>query len=111
MEPHYVSLSSEDVHLFDFLVFPNFRGRGINPALVIHVLETLAVEGKKRALLEAAEWNTAQLSSLRRTPFQELGVVRKRSLFGKPTVIWSSQASRRPTVNDAAMAHGKGPSR
>jgi GNAT superfamily N-acetyltransferase len=108
MEPHYVSLGPEDVHLFDFLVFPDFRGRGINPALVVHVLETVAGEGKRRALIEAAEWNTAQLSSLRRTPFQKLGVVRKRGLFGKPSVVWSSQDLPRRAVDDAAMNNGKG---
>ena len=108
MENHYVSLGSEDVHLFDFLVFPDFRGRGINPTLTIHVLETHAGEGRRRAFLEAAEWNTAQLSSLRRTPFQEFGVARKRGLFGKPSVVWGSKDSPLRIVNDAAMNNGRG---
>jgi GNAT superfamily N-acetyltransferase len=91
MEPHYVSLGREDVHLFDFLVFPDFRRRGINPTLVIHILEQLAGEGRKRAFIEAAEWNRAQLSSLRRTPFQKLGWARKGGLLGRERVVWAGQ--------------------
>ena len=33
-----------DAHLFDFFVLPKFRGRGINPALVRHILVQLAGE-------------------------------------------------------------------
>ncbi|MGO9246045.1 MAG: GNAT family N-acetyltransferase [Verrucomicrobiia bacterium] len=107
MEPHYVSLGREDVHLFDFLVFPDFRGRGINPTLVVHILETIAGEGRGRAFIEAAGWNTAQLSSLRRTPFQEFAVARKRGLFGKPSVVWSSQDAPGRAVNDVTISNGK----
>jgi ribosomal protein S18 acetylase RimI-like enzyme len=107
MEPHHVSLGPEDAHLFDFLVFPDFRGRGINPALVIHVLESLAVEGKKRALLEAAEWNTAQLSSLRRTPFQKLGLARPRGLFRKPSVVWTGEKPKWHAIADGATENAR----
>jgi GNAT superfamily N-acetyltransferase len=108
MEPHFVSLAREDVHLFDFLVFPDFRGRGINPTLVIHILETMAGEGRGRAFIEAAEWNTAQLSSLRRTPFQEFAVARKRGLFGKPSVVWDSQDPSVRAVKDASKRNSGG---
>jgi GNAT superfamily N-acetyltransferase len=108
MEPHYVSLGREDVHLFDFLVFPDFRGRGINPTLVVHILETIAGEGRRRAFIEAAGWNTAQLSSLRRTPFQEFAVARKRGLFGKPSVVWGSKDTPLRAINDVAMNNKRG---
>ena len=91
MEPHYFPLQPGDVHLFDFFVFPEFRGRGLNPALVGQILAALGGEGLKRALIEAAAWNQAQLASLKKTPFQQLGVARK-SIFGKPTVVWSDRS-------------------
>ena len=111
LEPHYVSLGREDVHLFDFLVFPDFRGRGINPTLVIHILETIASEGRTRAFIEAAGWNTAQLSSLRRTPFQEFAVARKRGLFGKPSVVWGRKDTPLRAINDVAMNNERGRSK
>lgn len=89
MEPHYVTFISGDVHLFDFFVMPKFRGRGINPRLVRQILAEFAGEKRGRAYIEAAEWNAAQLSSLRKTPFQKLGIARKRHPFGKPVVVWT----------------------
>jgi len=91
METHFFPMGNEDVHLFDFFVMPQYRGRGINPALVRHILAHLAAERKGRAFIEAAEWNAAQLSSLRKTPFLRLGCARLLHAFGKPLVIWSRQ--------------------
>jgi GNAT superfamily N-acetyltransferase len=92
IEPHYFPLAPYDVHLFDFHVFPVFRGRGMNPLLVRHILKELAAEGARRAFIEAAEWNRAQLSSLGRTPFQCLGRARKWKTFRCTTVWWSDRA-------------------
>jgi ribosomal protein S18 acetylase RimI-like enzyme len=89
IEPHYFPLGPDDVHLFDFYVFPQYRGRGMNPFLVTHVLRSLASEGAGRALTEAAEWNQAQLSSLSKTPFRPFGRARKLTVFGHTIVCWS----------------------
>jgi len=88
MESHYVPLGCNDVHLFDFHVFQEYRGKGINPALVKYILRTLAEEGKSRALIEVGEWNQAQLKSLRKTPFRSFGVASKYRIFGRNFVIW-----------------------
>ncbi len=93
MEPHFFQLRPGDVHLFDFFVFPEFRGRGLNPALVGQILATMSREGLKRALIEAAAWNKAQLASLKKTPFQQLGIARK-SFSGKPIVVWSDRSKK-----------------
>src|ERR1035441_2794761 len=91
VEPHFFPLASNDLHLFDFFVFPQHRGRRINPSLVNHILAQLASETDGRAFIEAAEWNHPQLSSLRRTPFLLLGRASKRCLFGRTIVTWSSE--------------------
>lgn len=91
VEPHFMPLGPNDAHLFDYFVFPEYRGRRINPALVNHILTKLASERRNRAFIEAAEWNTAQLTSLGRTPFQPFGRAWKGSLFGKTLVIWSDK--------------------
>ena len=89
MEPYFFPLEPDDVHLFDFFVFPEFRGRRINPLLVNHILNQLALEKKPRAFIEAAEWNSPQLSSLGRTPFKPIGKAWKRCAFGRTLVVWS----------------------
>ena len=94
MEPHFIPLGRDDAHLFDYFVFPEYRGQRINPALVNHILASLASERRSRAFIEVAEWNTAQLTSLSRTPFQPVGRAWKGSVFGKTLVIWRDQNSK-----------------
>ena len=88
IEPHYFPLAPEDLHLFDFHVFPSFRGHGINPLLITHILQRMAGECAGRAFIEAAEWNEAQLSSLRKTPFRRMGLARKSAIFQRTFVCW-----------------------
>jgi GNAT superfamily N-acetyltransferase len=93
IEPHYCPLIAGDVHLFDFLVLPQFRGRQINPSLVHYILGQMADEGKTRAYIEVAEWNLPQRQSLRRMPFRFFGIARKASLFGRTVVEWAPASS------------------
>src|ERR1700722_8453213 len=51
--PYYFPLAENDVHLFDFYVAPEVRGRGINTFLVSHILRTLAADRGGRAFIEA----------------------------------------------------------
>jgi GNAT superfamily N-acetyltransferase len=88
IEPHFFPLAANDAHLFDFFVFPEFRGRRLNPALVNHILVHLACETSGRAFIEAARWNQPQLASLARLPFRKLGCARKFQLLGRTIVMW-----------------------
>jgi GNAT superfamily N-acetyltransferase len=99
IEPHYFPLGQDDIHLFDFHVCPQYRGRGMNPFLVTHILRNLATEGAGRALIEAAEWNQAQLSSLSKTLFRRLGLARKLTICGHALVWWAEDE----TVDHRAM--------
>jgi GNAT superfamily N-acetyltransferase len=90
IEPHYYQLGDKDVHLFDFFVFPEFRGRRLNVALTKRILADLAMENKSRAFIESAEWNTPQMQSLKRTPFKDFGRARKFRLFGRTLVLWTA---------------------
>lgn len=86
--PHYFPLGRDDFHLFDFHVFPQHRGQGINPSLVKCILRSLAAECSGRAFIEAAEWNRAQLSSLAKTSFRRLGEVKMLTILGRQFVWW-----------------------
>jgi GNAT superfamily N-acetyltransferase len=94
IEPHFMPLGINDTHLFDFLVFPEYRGRGINPTLVNSILAELSIEGRNRAYIEVAEWNHAQLISVGKTAFNFLGIARKRTLWGRTIVEWGNHQGR-----------------
>lgn len=94
IEPYYFPLTPEDVHFFDFHIFPGYRGRGLNPLLVGHMLERLAKDGNRRAFIEAAEWNHPQLNSLRKTPFRRLGLASIRRTLSRTSVSWTGKTSR-----------------
>lgn len=89
VERYYFPLAPDDVHLFDFHVFPQYRGRNINPYLVTTILRRLATSCDGRAFIEAASWNEAQLSSLKKTPFRPLGVAKSIPIFGGAFVRWT----------------------
>ncbi|HEX8817344.1 MAG TPA: hypothetical protein VF753_17755 [Terriglobales bacterium] len=93
VEPHYFRLGVGDVHFFDFHVFPQFRGQGINPLLVTQILYRLSPDAHRRAFIEAARWNRPQLASLSHTPFQSFGTARLVTIFGRSVVFWDQKPS------------------
>jgi hypothetical protein len=100
---YYFPLGPDDVQLFDFYVFPRFRGRAIHWLLTSHILHRLAVEGRSRAFADTGEWNKAQLASFKMTPFRSLGFVRAYKVFGQMVTCW---VAREPTDQQQ-----KGPAR
>lgn len=100
VERYYFPLAADDVHLFDFHVFPQYRGRNINPYLVTTILRGLATSCGGRAFIEAASWNEAQLSSLKKTPFRPLGVAKSVPVLGGSFVRWTDeQGAEQPNAN------------
>jgi ribosomal protein S18 acetylase RimI-like enzyme len=108
IKPHYFALGVDDVHLFDFHVFPEYRGRKMNPLLLRNILHSLAVECPGRAYIEAAEWNESQLASLRNTSFRRLGLATKFRLLRRTVVCWHEDNTREQgqigKLNNAPMA-------
>jgi GNAT superfamily N-acetyltransferase len=89
--PYYFPMTQDDVQLFDFYVFPKFRGRAILWFLIMHLLQNLKTEGVARVFGDVAEWNQASLSFYKMTPFQKLGVVRAFTFFGQTYTRWMSK--------------------
>jgi hypothetical protein len=85
---YYFPMTHDDVQLFDFYVFPKFRGRALHWLLTAYILQALASEGGARAFADTGEWNQAQLSSFKMTPFRRLGLVRTFTVFGHTFVRW-----------------------
>jgi hypothetical protein len=93
MVPYYLPLSEDDVHLFDFYVFPKYRGRAIIHFLVSYILLQLADDGAARVFGEVAEWNQASLSSYTTTPFRRLGWARMVRILGRTVVCWDENST------------------
>ena len=89
--PYYFPMGPSDVQLFDFYVVPKFRGRAMHWLLTVHILQTLAAEGAARAFADTNEWNQAQLSSFKMTPFRRLGMVRTIDILGHKWIKWFDQ--------------------
>ena len=89
---YYFPLTEDDVQLFDFYVFPKFRGRAILWFLISDVLQNLRAEGVTRVFGDAAEWNQPSLSFYRMTPFRPLGFVRTYKIFGRTFNCWAGSA-------------------
>jgi len=111
---YYFPIGPKDVQLFDFYVFPKFRGRALHWLLTVYILQTLAVEGSARAFADTAEWNIAQLSSFKMTPFRRLGLVRSFAILGHTFVSWAKNqpieqiqksTERRDEVPTMASSH------
>ena len=85
---YYFPMGPSDVQLFDFFIFPEFRGRALHWFLTGYILKTLAAEGGARAYADTHEWNEAQLASFKMTPFRRLGVVRTYQFFGHYLTSW-----------------------
>lgn len=92
IEPHFFPLLPDDLHLFDFYVFPEFRGRNINVALLRELLVRAGQEGAHCAHIECAMWNTPQIRSLSKTPFHKYAEATKFYMFGRLIVLWGSKA-------------------
>jgi hypothetical protein len=102
--PYYFPLGPDDVQLFDFYVFPKFRGRAIHWLLTGHILHSLAVEGRSRAFADTGEWNQAQLASFTMTPFRPLGSVRSFTILGYTFVSWTKNNTDVKIYKDAESA-------
>lgn len=88
IEPYFFPLQQEDIHFYDFFVYPEFRGRGINVALVNRILSALHDGTARRALIECAAWNSSQLRSLGKMDFRLYSVASKWVFCGRTLVIW-----------------------
>ena len=89
VEPYFFPLTKKDVHIFDNVIFPEYRGRGINTILINHVLFELKRMGFVRAFIETHTWNTSEIKSLIKTHFYRLAEARKFHFWGWCLSTWS----------------------
>lgn len=89
IQPHYLPLTDNDIHLFDNFIFEELRGRSVNPALVNYVLAKLKEKNMVRVFIETNVANKPEIRSLTKTGFEKFGLARKYYAWGHCFVIWS----------------------
>lgn len=90
MEPFYYFIPPKDVHVFNNVIFPKYRGKRINPALLETVLIRLSERGFIRAYIETLASNLAERKSLARTSFRPMGTARKKKRKNRQITQWSA---------------------
>lgn len=79
--PFRLALPDDHAYIWDCLTVPRLRGRGIFPALLCFMLQTLQREGMRHAWAGVAPGNDPSLRAFARAGFRvvaHLGVVRER---------------------------------
>jgi ribosomal protein S18 acetylase RimI-like enzyme len=87
--PYFFLLGSNDVHLFNDEIFEGYRGRGLNTILIEKVLRELKTAGISRVFIDTNLRNKAEIKSLKKTSFKQLGLARKTHFAGWDLTIWS----------------------
>jgi GNAT superfamily N-acetyltransferase len=85
----FFPMTERDAVLMSSEIFPEFRGRGLNPAMIQHVLQELTNEGITRMYISCKIWNHANQRSIPKTSFRKIGTARVFRLFGRRLVFWS----------------------
>lgn len=86
--PYYIPILENDVVLFDVDVFPEYRGKGINPIFTNYILKKLKEIEIVRAFVTVAIWNKSSIRTLEKTDFKKFAVVRKLYTFGINITFW-----------------------
>jgi hypothetical protein len=103
---YYFPMAPNDVQLFDFYVFPKFRGRAMHWLLTAYILQSLAAEGAARAFADTGEWNEAQIASFKMTPFRRLGMAQSLTIFGRTFVSWDEKQASEELQKGLARSGG-----
>jgi hypothetical protein len=81
-------MTSKDAVLLSSEVFSEFRGKGVNPAMIQSILNHLKKTGLSRAIISCKVWNTANLRSIPKTPFKRLATFREIKLGKRHLIVW-----------------------
>ena len=82
----------DEAIIFSTQIFPEVRGKQINPALTEMIFKKLKHIGLTRVYIKVNVWNKANLRSLSKTNCRSLGTVRTIKLFNKYITIWDKKS-------------------
>jgi ribosomal protein S18 acetylase RimI-like enzyme len=71
----FVPLAEDDLVFFAATTFPEFRGRGIAPALMRYIMQQ-EMKGRGTAYVDCAQWNKAAARFFEKAGFTRIGTMR-----------------------------------
>lgn len=71
--PYFVPIRPGWVLLSHFVTVPAYRGKGLYPALLAHIVRTMAAAGAPGFLIDCADWNVASRRGIERAGFVPIG--------------------------------------
>ena len=69
-------------------IFPEYRGRGINPTMLKLMFLEMKKSGINRIYLVIKEWNHANIKSVQKADFKKIGIAKEINILGKKIIIW-----------------------
>jgi len=91
-------MTAKDLVLVASEVVPEFRGKGINPAMIRHILVQVKRQGFVRAFIACATWNKANLRSIRKTSFKPYATSHEYRILGRYITSWKASQFRKRIV-------------
>ncbi|MGO9138303.1 MAG: N-acetyltransferase family protein [Syntrophales bacterium] len=85
---YFLPLTPHDAVLFDYVIFDEFRGRGLYPLLINYMFSQLKIAGVKRAFGHSYAWNESSIHGLSKTFFRKFSLARQFHIFGRDITIW-----------------------
>lgn len=111
LDRYYFPLVSSVAVLSHFATLPAFRGRGLYPSLLAHILRQLAAAGVEYFLIECCDWNTASQQGISRAGFRHIGygkVTRRGGLSWRPLSPAPAAPSPEPVLQPATQLRQPG---
>lgn len=84
--------SNRDIHFFDQLIFPIFRGKNLNAIATNIILYESKCDGFKNAYLCIGVWNKSNIKSISKTYFLPIGRARRFFWGKKVIIVWDKDS-------------------
>lgn len=72
-EPYFLPIQPAEAVLSHFVTLPEYRGRSLYRAMLIHIMQSLTPAGIDRFLLDCNDWNVASCKTVERVGFTPIG--------------------------------------
>ena len=90
-EKYYLRLTKTDAMILSCMVFPEFRGRGIYPAMLETMVQTMMGHNNVgRVFIDCKSWNTPSIRGILKAGFYPIGKALRLDLFNRMWILWNS---------------------
>ena len=89
-DKYYVRLTKADAVILSCIVFPEFRGRGIYPAMLENMVRTMMGHNSvRRVFIDCKSWNAPSVRGILKAGFHPIGKALRMDLFNRMWILWN----------------------